>query len=85
MDVGSRPGDRSWVGVLDLGGNVREWTGSDYAAYPGGQADSSSRGKVNRGGSFLMKPGQIDTSHTRGADLPEVARPDLGFRCAADS
>jgi formylglycine-generating enzyme required for sulfatase activity len=83
-DVGSFAGDRSWLGAMDFGGNVREWTATDYAPYAGGVAVAGSRGKVNRGGSYLMASGQVSTGHTRGADPPSVARPDLGFRCAAD-
>ncbi len=82
LPVGLRPADRSWAGALDMGGNVREWTSSDYAAYPGGAAEKGRRGKVNRGGSWSMKPDELNTSHTRGVDRPGEARPDLGFRCA---
>ena len=81
---GARPKDRSWSGALDLGGNVREWTSSDYGAYPGGTSDPERKGKINRGGSWTMKPGNVDASYTRGVDPPDEARPDLGFRCAAD-
>ena len=78
--VGSRSEDRSWVGAMDMGGNLREWTASDYAPYPGGHVDASD-GKVNRGGSFEMGAAQFDTSHTRRVDPPTLARADLGFRC----
>ncbi|MBI4706070.1 MAG: SUMF1/EgtB/PvdO family nonheme iron enzyme [Deltaproteobacteria bacterium] len=84
LPVGSRQADRSWVGAFDLGGSVREWTASEYAAYPGGKAEAEQRGKVNRGASWLMEPGQASTSHTRFADEPGAARLDLGFRCAVD-
>ncbi|MBI4700319.1 MAG: SUMF1/EgtB/PvdO family nonheme iron enzyme [Deltaproteobacteria bacterium] len=82
LPVGSRPADRSWVGAFDMGGNVREWTASAYAAYPGGKADQSAGGKVNRGGSWLMEPAEANTTHTRDVDEPDQSRPDLGFRCA---
>ena len=81
---GSRPADVSWAKVLDLGGNVREWTASDYAPYPGGKIEEDTKGKVNRGGSWIMKPGETNTARTRGVDPPEQSRPDLGFRCAVD-
>jgi len=41
-------------------------------------------GKVNRGASWMMKPARASTLHTRGVDDEREARPDLGFRCAAD-
>jgi len=81
---GSVPADKSPVGALDMGGNVREWTASDYGAYPGGRVDAADQGKVNKGGSYLMLPGKTNRAHTRGVDAPDTARPDLGFRCAAD-
>jgi iron(II)-dependent oxidoreductase len=84
LATGSRPQDVSWAKVFDLGGNVREWTASDYAPYVGGVVDEDASGKVNRGGSWMMKPDEINTSHTRGVDEPSESRPDLGFRCAAD-
>jgi len=82
--VGSRSKDRSWVGAADLGGNVREWTATDYGAYPGGQTSAGRSGKVNRGGSYVMSPGQLNASYTRDVDEPDANRPDLGFRCAED-
>ncbi|HEX2905904.1 MAG TPA: SUMF1/EgtB/PvdO family nonheme iron enzyme [Phototrophicaceae bacterium] len=56
--VGSRPGGASWVGALDLIGDVWEWVSSAYAAYPYNQDDgredmnrtNATRGL--RGGSF---------------------------------
>ncbi|MBI4700635.1 MAG: SUMF1/EgtB/PvdO family nonheme iron enzyme [Deltaproteobacteria bacterium] len=84
LAAGSRPADRSSVGALDMGGNVREWTATDYGAYPSGKAEPGRKGKVNRGASWEMRGSQIATSRTRGVDLPEESRPDLGFRCVVD-
>jgi len=82
--VGSRPRDKSWVGAMDLGGNVREWTATDYAPYPGGQVAPGRNGKVNRGGSCVMEVANFSASYARDVDAPDASRPDLGFRCAAD-
>jgi formylglycine-generating enzyme required for sulfatase activity len=82
LAVGSKSADRSWAGVLDLGGNVREWTGSNYAAYPGGKAESGRSGKISRGTSWSIPPADADASYNRGVDKPDQSRPDLGFRCA---
>jgi serine/threonine-protein kinase len=84
LPVGSRAEDRSWIGVLDMGGSVREWTDSDYRPYPGGTVEAGVTGKVNRGGSWVMAPEKANTSHTRVVDDPGEARPDLGFRCAME-
>ncbi len=82
--VRSRPADRSWANAFDLGGNVREWTASDYQAYPGGTVEPGTAGKVNRGGSWVMRPEKVLRAHTRGVDPPTESQPDLGFRCAVD-
>ncbi len=82
--AGAREADRAWSGALDLGGNLREWTASDYAAYPGGEVDPETRGKVNRGASWIMQADHVSTAHTRTADDPARALPDIGFRCAVD-
>jgi len=80
--VGSRPMDKSWAGLMDMGGGVREWTGSRYAPYPGSDEAGDLTMRVSRGGSFMMVGAQFMTSHTRSADAPKTRRPDLGFRCA---
>jgi len=83
--VGSRDGDQTPAGVADLGGNVREWTGTMYRAYAGGKIAAHDRGKtVNRGGSWRTRHDNFPTSHTRGVDRPRDSRNDLGFRCAAE-
>ncbi|MBW2528932.1 MAG: SUMF1/EgtB/PvdO family nonheme iron enzyme [Deltaproteobacteria bacterium] len=82
LAVGSKTSDRSWAGALDLGGNVREWTSSDYAAYPGGKSESDRAGKITRGSSWSIPAADADSSYNRGVDKPDQSRPDLGFRCA---
>jgi serine/threonine-protein kinase len=80
--VGNRGPDRSWCGAFDLGGNVREWVSTSYAAYPGGTIEEGARGLVNRGGSWEMDKAAYGTVHTRQVDEVGERRPDLGFRCA---
>lgn len=56
--VGSFPGGAGPFGVLDLAGNVDEWTGTRYAPYPGAPAgvplveDWAADPHVTRGGAF---------------------------------
>jgi len=85
MPTGTKSKDSSWVKALDMAGNLREWTETDYAAFPnGGHADPHTAGKVTKGASFPMRylpDSPVNTCHTRGADDPKVAFSDLGFRC----
>jgi formylglycine-generating enzyme required for sulfatase activity len=57
-DVGSRPAGASWVGALDMAGNVAEWTSTMYRVYPyrvANREDNTnlSRQRTLRGGSRL--------------------------------
>ncbi|NIV33181.1 MAG: SUMF1/EgtB/PvdO family nonheme iron enzyme, partial [Anaerolineae bacterium] len=80
--VGSYPGGASWVGALDLSGNVWEWTSSIYGAYPadGGEVDGESR-RVLRGGSWYHTGTDLLRSAARYAVGPEYADYVTGFRC----
>ncbi|RKH51766.1 hypothetical protein D7Y23_08900 [Corallococcus sp. AB050B] len=77
--VGSFPEGRSSDGVMDLAGNVWEWTASGYAATYDGVRDDGLR--VNRGGG-----GRDDVSTfravTRSKNRPEMRTGGIGFRCA---
>lgn len=89
MPVGAVPQDKSPYGVLDMGGNVSEWTDSWYQPYPGNKYNSSDYGilhKVVRGGSFNSDRHFADEMFTqvtfRNYNRPDVFGPDNGFRCA---
>jgi formylglycine-generating enzyme required for sulfatase activity len=78
-NVGSRPGGASWVGALDLSGNVFEWTADCYA--PPALVEGDFR--TLRGGSYAY-----EADHTRAAARdgvpPDTSLDVLGFRCARD-
>jgi formylglycine-generating enzyme required for sulfatase activity len=86
--VASRPGGVSWVGALDLSGNLWEWTSSLYEPYPytvaAERAGAVNDTRVHRGGSFAVR----NPVGLRGADRshgdPGLTNHDLGFRCARD-
>lgn len=89
-DVGSRPQGASWVGALDMSGNVWEWTSSLYEDYPydatdGREADTGSSTdvlRVLRGGSWYVRS-QFDLGAAfRNNDRPSFRYDDYGFRCA---
>jgi formylglycine-generating enzyme required for sulfatase activity len=74
--------------VLDLIGNVWEWTGSVLAAYPGGTVRSDGEQfRVIRGGAYNSTRETASSSY-RGYQRPTSATPradyaGTGFRCAA--
>jgi len=79
LAAGSFPKGASPYGVLDLSGNVWEWTASDLTSY-----DSDSRilapGKVIRGGAWDV-PRERATATYRGVVQPERTYEKTGFRC----
>lgn len=81
--VGSRPANVSPYGVLDMAGNVLEWTTSWYEAYPGNNLERRSFGKtykVLKGGSWETEAAYI-RSASRFAILPVIEAPSYGARC----
>ncbi|MBZ0278682.1 MAG: SUMF1/EgtB/PvdO family nonheme iron enzyme, partial [Anaerolineae bacterium] len=90
--VGSKPAGISWVGSLDLIGNVWEWTSSIYSPYPYNAADDRenledvSSYRVIKGGSWDHGNENIYRAAYRGGDAFPLTGHDngIGFRCARD-
>jgi serine/threonine-protein kinase len=82
--VGSYPAGASPFGVLDMAGNVAEWTATDYKPYPNSKARPDDGNKIIRGGSF-SNPAQQQTATDRYFDLPTKTFDYIGFRCAKDA
>jgi formylglycine-generating enzyme required for sulfatase activity len=78
--------NRSVFGVVDLLGNVWEWTSSWYQKYPGSTHASDRYGqkyRVVRGGSWHGKSDETRIS-ARGRYAPDTRRDYLGFRVACE-
>lgn len=82
--VGSYPDGASPFGILDMAGNVAEWTATDYAPYPGSRAKSQEGQKVVRGGAFNV-PARQQTATDRFYYPPSRTENFIGFRCAKDA
>ncbi|MHB8626306.1 MAG: SUMF1/EgtB/PvdO family nonheme iron enzyme [Aggregatilineales bacterium] len=89
-DVGSKPGGKSWVGALDMSGNVWEWTSSRYKPYPynaddGRELPDNNPGdlRVVRGGAWDYGAQSARGSARNGLD-PSTTNGDVGLRCAQD-
>lgn len=85
--VGSFPGGASPYGVLDLAGNVWEWTREAPTRWVGDVARLSVAQlaiyRVIRGGSYTHPITALRVTH-RNRATTDTARADLGFRCAYD-
>jgi eukaryotic-like serine/threonine-protein kinase len=83
--VGSKPQGANIWGVLDLIGNVYEWTSTEYYRYPGSESKVVvDKQKVK--GSFIARGGSADpnepriTATYRALVSPETTNKILGFR-----
>ncbi|MGE0133012.1 MAG: SUMF1/EgtB/PvdO family nonheme iron enzyme [Blastocatellales bacterium] len=95
VPVGQFPKGASPFGLLDMSGNVWEWTASEFKEYPGGKVALPAgfkNLKVIRGGSFDSTPEYATATWRVGwpaarGDWPKNATPDYsktGFRLAQD-
>lgn len=87
---GGRAAGASWVGALDMAGNVWEWTNSLFLPYPftpddgreeAGRADMP---RVIRGGAWSYSA-ELSRAAARGFRPPTTETTDIGFRCARDA
>ncbi len=83
--VGAHPGGASQFGVLDLAGNVEEWTADWYVeSLAEGAAPRAGASHVLRGGGWLSPPSMARTTARNWGSSVE-AGPNVGFRCAKDA
>lgn len=88
-DVGSKPAGASWVGALDMSGNVWEWVSSIYAQYPYDASDGrenpddTTSQRVYRGGIHNYIDFGAGTT-ARFKATPDTRDWFVGFRCAKD-
>jgi formylglycine-generating enzyme required for sulfatase activity len=83
VPVGSLAKNKSPFGVLDMSGNVWEWTADNYKPYPGHVSGFTVPGdaKVIRGGSYTSDQVHVTTT-ARNLDHASTRSPVIGFRCA---
>ena len=87
--VGSYPEGVTPEGLLDMSGNVWEWTSSNYALYPydaeDGREDPAAPGlRVGRGGSFGYGDQSLRCA-ARSGFHPAWQIPHLGFRIVIEA
>ncbi|MEO8876942.1 MAG: SUMF1/EgtB/PvdO family nonheme iron enzyme [Polyangiaceae bacterium] len=82
--VGAHPMGASQFGIVDLSGNVEEWTADWYAENAAsGASPRAGASHVLRGGGWLSPPSMSKTTSRDWGSAME-AGPNVGFRCARD-
>jgi formylglycine-generating enzyme required for sulfatase activity len=80
-EVGSYPGGASWVGAMDMAGNVSEWVNDWYGEYP--ERPETGDMKVTRGGGWNHY-GEYVRAASRGHPPPDHYDGVIGFRCVVE-
>jgi len=81
--VGSFPGDKSRWGVMDMAGNVYEWTSSKASYYPGNPTavePGHRNWMIVRGGAYVTDHTQKSPTTFRDWFAPSTKEPVIGFR-----
>jgi formylglycine-generating enzyme required for sulfatase activity len=84
VPVGSYPTGVSPYGAYDMAGNVWEWVGDWFTAYPGNPVSDPNFGtksRVLRGGSWFNPPDIVRSAY-RFINIPSGSSTTMGFRCA---
>ncbi len=81
--VGANAPDSSPFGVVDMGGNVSEWTSTQYCSYTE-PTQCKPGSHVTRGGAWNMENPMFVRSTFRDWVADDRVGFNLGFRCAAD-
>jgi formylglycine-generating enzyme required for sulfatase activity len=86
--VGSYPDGESWVGALDMAGNVWEWVNDWFGSYPSEPqvnptGPASREYRVLRGGSWYGS-GEHVRAAGRDYSLPDNRFGGVGFRCVVE-
>jgi formylglycine-generating enzyme required for sulfatase activity len=92
VPIGSYPAGATPDGILDMAGNVPQWTSTRYAPYPyrddDGREDPDGTGeRVTRGGGAAA-PAEALRATFRNVGMfrsPPAGRPPVTFRCARDA
>jgi sulfatase modifying factor 1 len=78
--VGSYPDGASPFGILDLAGNVWEWTSAAYCPYD--KPDCGDARKVIRGGAWNNLVPSFVRAQDRSREAANARNDNVGFRCA---